>query len=109
LQLERPESATPHAGQHERLPLGDQRAIPQRPVLVLQQHDVSTVAPGRHSRVTQQHQGEQAHRLRLGGHQSHQHPGEPDRIRSQVSAADVVRTGVVDQVQHRKHGTETAR
>jgi hypothetical protein len=62
----------------------------------------------------QQHQREKTHRLRFVGHQLRQHPGQPDRLGTQVVPHQVGAgrgrvTLVEQQIQHRQYGRRTFR
>ena len=82
LELEGTRSATADAGAHDRMPLLDHRAVPPRPVLIAQEHEVALDRAGRHSRLAEQHQREQPRRLGLVGHQLDERTSEPDRLGS---------------------------
>ena len=57
-------------GVEEPGPLGDHPPVPARPVLLGQGHRAAVgVQAGRRTGMVQQHQGEQAGRLRVGGQQ----------------------------------------
>ena len=67
--------------------LVDLRPVPARAVLLLQRHQVAGgVHAGGAAGVVQQHQGEQPLGLRLVGHQRHEQPGQPDRLRGRGRA-----------------------
>ena len=99
----------------ERQRLADHRAVPALAVLLLEQHEVAVGAdPRRAPRVVEEHQREQARRLRLVGQQQVDDPREPDRLRREVLAHDRVARGrgvalVEDQVEHGEHGGEPVR
>ena len=66
-------TAVAHGLVDQRQALGDQLAVPEPAILVLEQHDGAVgVEPGRRPRVLQQQQGDQAHDLGLGLKQAQQ-------------------------------------
>ena len=79
----------------------DLRVIPERAILILQQHELVALQACRATRVVQQRQRQQAVRLGLVGHQRRQRQREPDRLVGQVVAAAVAL--VVDEVEDREH------
>ena len=93
----------------DRLPFGDEVAIPASTVL-LSQHDESAVRcrTGRAARLDEQHEREQARRLRLTGHQLNQEPSQPDRLGAELLANQTVAgarrvTLVEDQIDDREN------
>ena len=61
--------------------LGDLLAVPQAPVLVVEQHDLAVLVDARLApRIVQQHEGEEPGRLGLVGHEPPRQPGESDRL-----------------------------
>ena len=83
LQLKRPQPASAEATEDQVVAFRDQRSVPLRAVLVAEQHHVVTAACRRPG-LAEQHQGEQADRLGLIGHERHKQPSQPDRLPSQV-------------------------
>ena len=78
----------PAAQRHvdELAPLGDPRAVPARPVLVLEQHQLAVVADPRvAARVVQEHQRQQPGRLRRVGEERDHDPGQADRLGAQLA------------------------
>ena len=72
-------------GFDQRRALVDLRAVPARPVLLLEQHDVARlVQAGRAPRVVQQHEREQPLRLGVRRQQLDQHAPEPDGLLAQL-------------------------
>ena len=59
----------------------DLRAVPQRAILVGEQHELAVAKARVAARVVQQHQREQPERLGLVGHQLGERDTEPDRLR----------------------------
>ena len=109
LDLIRTRPPAPQRGLQDSDALADLRRVPQRTVLVLQRHQVAaSVQPRGAARVVQQHQRQQAGRLRFVGHQPGQHPGQPDRLGAEI-LPDQVRPGrgritlVEQQVEHAEH------
>src|SRR5438876_323744 len=91
------------------LPFGDKVAIPTSTVL-LSQDDESAVRcrSGRAARLDQQHEREQAHRLRFPGHELDQEPSQPDRLGAELLANQTVAgarrvTLVEDQIDDREN------
>ena len=78
--------------------------VPERAVLVLEQHQLVAVHTRRAAGVVGEHQGEQAADLALVGHQGEQDPAQPDRLRREVDATPVAL--VEDQVDHGQHHRE---
>ena len=86
----------------------DLRGVPERPVLVCQQHELPVSRSRPAARVVQQHHREQPVHLGLVGHQLGERPAETQRLGRQVAAGRRRRVaGVEDQVHHREHGRET--
>jgi hypothetical protein len=92
--------------------LGDHPRVPQRAILVLQQHHRPIgVEPGRGAGVLQQQQGGQAHDLRLAGEQPQQQPRQADGLSAQRAAGQQFLAAgrialVEDQIDHGRHGVE---
>ena len=96
----------------QREPLGDQRAVPERAVLL----SSSTIAPvgiepRRRARVLQKQQRREPHDLGLGREQPQQQPRQPDRLlaqrRADVRVAAARRIAFVEQqVDHRRDRAE---
>ena len=112
LQLVRAERRAAEHAAHERDALGDQRAVPARPVLLVERDEraVGARAFGA-TRVGEQHEREQAGDLAVVGEQRVQHAGEPDRLGGEVGALQVVaRRGrvalVEDEVEHLQHDAQ---
>ena len=96
----------PTAAQRDRAlergaPGGDLVRVPQRPVLVLEQHQLLAGEPRLAPRVMDLHKRQQPMYLRLVRHQRGEHTDQPDRLAGQVDAARVAL--VVDQVHDRQH------
>ena len=93
--------------------LGDLLAIPEAPVLVVEQHEIAVAVGARLApRVLQQHEGEESGRLRLVGHEPARQPGEPDGFAAELAALQRVAAGrrvalVEDEIQGREHGGES--
>ena len=85
-------------------PAGKHRRVPQRPVLILEQHQLVACEPRRTPRVVDQHQRLQAVDLRFVRHQLSEHARQPDRLGGQVDATAV--SLVVDQVDDREYCRE---
>ena len=90
-------------------PFLDLSPVPARAVLVGQQDQLPLRAGTRGAaRVVEQHQREQPERLGLGGHQRRQQLAQPQRLRAQLGAQQVLAGGggvalVEDQVDDREH------
>ena len=67
-------------------PVGDLRRVPERAVLVGEQHEIAVAEARRAPRVVQQHHRQQAVHLRLVGHQLGERAPEPQRLGRQVAA-----------------------
>ena len=80
LDLEGARPAATDAGADDRMPFLDHHAIPPGPVLIAQQDQAPVVRAGGCPRLAQQHQRQQARRLRLVGHQLDERASEPDRL-----------------------------
>ena len=92
-------------GAVEHRPAGrDLGGVPERRVLVGQEHQLAVAKPGLAAGVVEQHQREQAVHLGLVGHELRERPAEPDRLGREVAADGVAL--VEDQVDHREHGGE---
>lgn len=91
LELVRARPPAAQAPPHELEPLRDERRVPRRPVL-LGQRDEGPVGrdPGGPARVHEQHEREQPHDLLVVGHELHEEPPEPDRLRAQVRAHEAL-------------------
>ena len=83
---------------------GDLLRVPERAVLVGEQHQLAIAEACPAAGVVQQHQREQAVHLGLVGHQLGERPPEAQGLGHQLSAAAVA--GVEDQVCDREHGCE---
>ena len=84
----------PQAFAHQRLPLGDQLAIPAAAVLICEEHKVALQGgPSLPPRFDQQHQGEEPLDLGLVGHQLGEHTSEPDRLRTEIFADEILPGG----------------
>ena len=87
-------------------PIGDRGMVPPAPILVWQQHHLPRgVKACCRTRHVQRHQGEEAQRLRLVGHECRDEAGEPDGVVRQVAAHGDSRPAtevalVEHQVQH---------
>ncbi len=67
----------------------DRRAVPERPVLIGEQHDLAElVESGPSASVRGKHQLEEADRFAFIGHQRHEGSGQPNRLVGQVDAGD---------------------
>ncbi len=113
LQLVGPDRPLPQCGLDQRDALVDHRAVPQRPVLLVEGHQCAGgVDTGGPARGGQQHQGKECTHLvqygdkrRLRPHPRQQHPGQPDGFDGEVTALQL-RTGArrvalgEDQVEH---------
>ncbi len=91
-------------GQHGAT-LVDLLGVPQRPVLIGEQHQIPVAKPGLATRVVQQHHRQQAVRLGLIGQQLDQGVTEPQRLGRHVAATPVAL--VEDQIDDREHGSES--
>ena len=92
-------------GAVERRPaVGDLLRVPERAILIGEQHQVAVAKPRLAAGVVQQHHRQQTVRLRLVGHQLDERAAEPQRLRREVAAAAVAL--VEDQVDDREHGRE---
>ena len=70
----------------EGLALGDPGVVPQRPVLVVEEHQLAGRSDPRVTpRVVEEHQGEEPARLRLVGEQRHDDPCQPDGLGTQLA------------------------
>ena len=69
-----------------RPPVGDLRRVPERAVLVGEQHQVAAAEPRLAAGVVQQHHRQQTVHLRLVGHQLGERPPEPERLGRQLAA-----------------------
>jgi hypothetical protein len=78
--------------------------VPQRPVLVGEQHEILTGEPGPPAGVVDHHQCEQPVCLRLVGHERGEHSPQADGFGAEVDPATVAL--VVDQVDDGKHRIE---
>ena len=87
-----------------RPPLGDLAGVPERAVLVGEQHQLAVAEARLAAGVVQQHHRQQAVHLGLVGHQLGERPPEPERLGRQLAAAAVAL--VEDQVDDREHGGE---
>ena len=90
--------------------LGDLVVVPTRPVLLVQDDEVSGIVdPCRPPRVVDEHQRQEAESLGLVGHQGAHGPGQPDRFGAQALSHEVRAGGggvalVEQEVQHRQDG-----
>jgi hypothetical protein len=102
-------------GRGKRRALLDLVRMPERAVLLLEQHQSTLlVHAGVTARVVQQHEREETARLTLVGHEREQHPSEPDRLVAQLPPHDGVRAGgqvalVEDQVQRGEYRAQPVR
>ena len=87
LQDVRPAAAQGERTVEHRLALGDLRPVPERAVLVGEQHELAVAEARLAAGVVQQHQREQGLHLGLVGHQLGERAAEPDRLAGQVAAA----------------------
>ena len=69
-----------------RPPGGDLRGVPQRAVLVGEQHEIAVTEARGAAGVVQQHHRQQGVHLGLVGHQLGERPAEPDRLGGQLVA-----------------------
>ena len=109
LDLVGPWTAVPHRLVDEGQALADHVPVPERPVLVLQQHDRAVgVEPGGTARRLQEHEGRKPHDLRLRGKQPLQQAAEPDRLFAQARAGHgFVGAGGIALVEHQvDHGRD---
>ena len=67
--------------------LADLLLVPQRTILVVEEHDLAVAQPGGSARVVQQHQGQQREHLALVGHELGECSSELDRFCGEVDAA----------------------
>ena len=88
-----------------RAPRLDLPAVPQRPVLLGEQHQLAAAHARRAARVVQEHQRQQPTDLRLVGHQLVQRASQADRLAGELPATVVAL--VEDQVDHRQHRAQT--
>src|SRR3954468_21675934 len=99
---------------HQTHAFGDLIAVPQRAILIFQQDQIAVPCRARRTaRIVEQHQREQANRLRLRQQIDEQAP-EPDRLARQVVPRhDRPRRGgialVEHQIDHAQHGVEPRR
>ena len=76
-----------HGAVEQGEPLGDQRPVPQRAILLGQRDQLAVgVGPRGAPGVDQQHQREQPGHLGVVGQQPLHDPGQPDRLRRQLGA-----------------------
>ncbi len=99
--------ADPLGAGEQRAAFPDLRPIPERPVLVAQEHDRAAFEPGLAASVVQQHQREQPAHLRFIRHQLGEGAAEPDRLAREIAAAPVAL--VEDQVDDCQHRGQTVR
>ena len=90
LELVRPDGRCASAPLDERDALGDQRAVPERPVLLVERDELA-VRPGarRPAGVGEQHEREQAGDLAVVGQQPVQRARQPDRFVGEIGALQV--------------------
>ena len=99
-------------GADEGVPFRDQRRVPQRAILVRQQHDRAVRRSARAApRFGEHEQREQPEHLCLVRHQLGEQSGEPDRLGAQIVARQRIATArrvslVVDQVDDGEYGSE---
>ena len=94
----------------QRSPFLNLRCVPQRTVLVGQQHQVAVAEPGVPAGVVKQHQRQQPVRLGLVRHQPGQRSPEPERLGREVATGGRGRIALVeDQVDDREHGRQSVR
>ncbi len=84
--------------------VGDLRFVPERAILLGQQHDLVISESGFAAGVQEQHHGQQPVHLRLGGHQLGERPPQEERLSRQLAATAV--PFVEDQVDDGEHGDE---
>ena len=108
-----PDPSRARGAAERRLALGDQLAVPQPPILIVEQ-DRHTVGSGPRgcAGMVEEHQRHEPGRLRLIRQQAREHAGEADRLGAQLLAdGRIARRGgvplVEDQVQHGHHLVET--
>ena len=76
-----------NAAADDRLALLDQGPIPRRAILFAEQYERSIGSGSRRAtRFGEQQQRQQAGHLRLVGHERHQEPCKPDRLRTQMGS-----------------------
>ncbi len=110
LELVRTASPRREGPVERREPLVDHVVIPPRPVLLLEQHEVSDrVRPRLAPRVLQEHEREQTRRLRLVRHQPAQHAAEADRLVAELGADERSRGRGVALVEHEVQDGQDAR
>ena len=97
---------------HQLQPFGDLAKIPQRAILLFQEHDVagSGFAP-RAPRVVQQHQRQQPLDLAAPGYQHIEQAAEPDRFARQIRTHQSVARGRdvafgEDEIDYRQHAAQ---
>ncbi len=94
LDLERAGLVAAQAGAHEGVAFGDEHAVPPRAVLVGEaDHRAVGGGAGRPPGFGEQHEGEQADRFGLVGHELDEHPPEADRLAREVDAGEAVAGG----------------
>ena len=107
LELVRPGTAQRQRPVEHGATLLDPLGVPQRAILVVEQHELARgVEPRSPARVVQQHQREQAEHLGLVGHQHREHLAEPDRLVAQLGARRRPVALVEDQVDDGQHRPE---
>ena len=86
LELVGPDAPLAERTLHELLSLRDAGGVPAATILVLEAHELAVGAlAGGPPGVRQQHQREQADRLRLVGQELRHDPSQPDRLGAQLA------------------------
>jgi hypothetical protein len=98
LELVRPRRAQGEAALERQPALLDLAAVPERPVLLLEQHELSVPHPRLAPRVLEEQQRVQPVHLRLVGHQRREQRGEAGRLRTQLTAHGRAVAAVEDEV-----------
>ena len=112
LELVRAGAAKRRGALEDTEPFVDRRGVPERPVLVAEEHELPVrTDPRVAARVLEQEQREQAERLGLVGHQHAEELREPDRLGAQLAPDERVAGGrgvplVEDEVEHAEHVRE---
>jgi hypothetical protein len=109
LELVRPRRAQGEAALERQPALLDLAAVPERPVLLIEQHELSVPHPRLAPRVLEEQQRVQPVHLRLVGHQRREQRGEADRLRAQLTAHGRAVAAVEDEVDDGEHGAKPFR
>jgi hypothetical protein len=104
LQHVRTSAAKRHRAVERLLSPVDLLTVPERAVLLGEEHDLLAGEASLPSRVVEQHQGQEPVNLRLVRHQLRERASQPDRLRREVTAAAVAL--VEDQIDHGQHRRE---